>query len=95
MINNMKVYEIYKYSEKNEYGQKTLNKDEPVGTVKMSVYTTSQSVQDNINYKNANYVGFTYSKEISDTCVIKYGDEFLKVLYVNPGRVNQVYFSEL
>ena len=61
----------------------------------MAINITSQSVQDNINYKDSQYVGLTHAK-VDDTYVIEYGDERLKVLYVNPtGRFNQVFMSRM
>ena len=59
----------------------------------MAINLTSQSVQDNINYKDANYMGLTHAK-VDDTYIIQYGEERLKVLYVNPfGRLNQVFMK--
>lgn len=98
---NMRNYDYYLYnSETDAYGQRTLIKDEagnPVvqGTVKLSISVTSQNVQDNIKYKGATYLGLTLDN-INDTYVIQYGDEKLKVLYVNPqGRLKQVFMGEI
>jgi hypothetical protein len=96
MINaDMQKYEYYTYSGNNAYGQPTL--DETVkGTVTIAIYTTSQSVQDNIKYLNATYIGLTLNSNINDTYVIKYGELKLKVLYVhNKGRYKQVFMSEI
>ena len=61
----------------------------------MAIYTTSQAIQDNINYKSANYVGLTYAL-LDDSYVIQYGDEKLKVLYVTPqGRMKQVFLVKI
>ena len=61
----------------------------------MAIYTTSQSVQANINYASANYIGLTNST-VNDTFVIEYGAEKLKVLYVQPqGRYKQVFLVRL
>lgn len=100
---NMRSYEYYLYdTENNEYGQKVLIKDsngEPKvqGTIKLNINITSQSIQDNINYKNAQYIGLTYNTAINDSFVVKYDDKTnLKVLYVNPlGRLKQVFLGEL
>lgn len=91
----MATYNYYKYSEKlNSYGQLTLP-TEPTGAVKIAIYTTSQSIQDNINYKGANYLGLTHSL-LDDKTVIQYGDKKLKVLYVSPDRrYNQVFLAEI
>ena len=95
MINaNMRLYNYFTFGEKDEYGQTQLSKN-PVGQVKMAINITSQSVQDNINYKDSQYVGLTHAK-VDDTYVIEYGDERLKVLYINPtGRFNQVFMSRM
>lgn len=95
MINaDMRLYNYFTFGEKDGYGQAQLSKN-PVGQVKMAINITSQSVQDNINYKDSQYVGLTHAK-VDDTYVIEYGDERLKVLYVNPaGRFNQVFMSRM
>lgn len=102
MINaDMRLYNYFTYGDLDEYGQPTLKKDEsgqPVvqGSVKMAIYLSSQSVQDNINYLNCQYVGITNDKNINDTYVISYGNERLKVLYVNPqGRSRLVYMAKV
>lgn len=94
MLNNdYKNYVYYQYTGKDAYGQPQLS-SEPAGVVKMAVYITSQSIQDNINYKGANYLGLTYAL-LDDTCVLQYGEKKLKVLYVNPqGRLKQVFLAE-
>lgn len=90
-----RFYKYTKYSDRNAYGQQTLP-NEPTGEVKIAIFTTSQSIQDNINYKDANYIGLTFSSLLDDNCVIHYGDRKLKVLYINPeARVKQVFFKEL
>lgn len=96
----MRNYDYYLYGEENAYGQKTLISDEnnePIkqGTVKMAISITSQSVQDNINYKDSQYMGLTMAN-VDDTYVIQYGNERIKVLYVNPhGRHKQVFMGAL
>ena len=96
MINtDMKDYQYYLYADDNGYGQPALT-DEVQGTVKMAVYTTSQAIQDNIQYKNATFVGLTEQAEITDKFVIQYGEEKLKVLYVNSqGRHTQVFMGAM
>lgn len=95
MINsNMRYYDYFTFGEKNEYGQQKLSTN-PVGTIKMSINITSQSVQDNINYTGSQYIGLTFA-EVDDTYVIQYGEKRLKVLYVNTaGRYKQVFMAEL
>lgn len=91
----MRSYDYFAFGELNEYGQPQLSK-EPKGKVKLSISLSSQSIQDNINYKDANYVGLTFSSLLDDQCVIQYGKEKLKVLYVNPfGRMNQIFLKRM
>lgn len=94
MINaDMRLYNYFTLGTYDEYGQ-PIQSDEPVGQIKMAINISSQSVQDNINYSGANYVGLTYAK-VNDTYIIEYGNERLKVLYVNNrGRLNQVYMAK-
>lgn len=93
MINaNMRLYDYFTFGTEDEYGQAQLSA-EPVGQIKMAINITSQSVQDNINYTGAQYIGLTHAK-VDDTYVIVVGNERLKVLYVNPtGRLNQVFMA--
>ena len=95
MINSqMKTYNYFTFGALDEYGQPGLS-TEPVGQVKMAINISSQAVIDNINYKDATYVGLTLA-EVNDTYVIEYGKEYLKVLYVNPiGRYKQVFLKEI
>lgn len=95
MINaDMRLYDYFTFGEDDGYGQPQLS-SEPVGQVKMAINISSQSIQDNINYKDAKYVGLTHAN-VDDTYVILFGNERLKVLYVNPkGRYNQVFLGEM
>ena len=103
MINaQMREYNYFLYaSEPDDYGQFTLIKDadgEPVvqGTVKMAINNTSTIIQDNIQYKDATYIGLTHNRYIDDNYVIQYGDERLKVLYViRQGTYRQVFMNSL
>lgn len=90
IANELRTYNYFTFGEKSEYGQPQLSK-EPKGTITMAIYVTSQTAQDNVNYKGANYVGLT-NAPVNDTYVIEYGKEKLKVLYVQPkGRYKQVF----
>ena len=95
MINaDMRVYDYYTYEENNAYGQPQLSK-EVKGSVKMAINVSSQSVQDNVLYTGAEFVGLTHA-ELTDKHVIQYGDSKLKVLYVNTkGRFKQVFMSRM
>ncbi len=97
MINTeMKTYNYYTFGSDDEYGQQTLS-TEVQGSIKMAIYSSSISVQDNIKYKDATYIGLTLA-EVDDTFVIDLGNdrERLKVLYVNPqGRFKTVFLKEI
>lgn len=95
MINcDMRNYNYFTFGEKDEYGQPQLS-ETAQGSIKMAIYVTSQAIQDNINYKQANYIGLT-KQPINDSYVIEYGDSRLKVLYVNPkGNLKQVFLAKL
>lgn len=92
---NMRSYNYFTFGASNAYGQPQLSK-QPVGKVKLSIFTTSQSIQANINYLNASYIGLTHDKNINDTYVIEYGEERLKVLYTSKqGRFIQVFMAKM
>lgn len=91
----MRNYDYLTYGANDEYGQPQLSQ-EPQGTVKLAIYTTAQSTQDNILYKDASYIGLTSDAGIDDKYVILYGNERLKVLYIQPkGRWKQVFLSRM
>lgn len=96
MINvDMRDYNYYLYGENNAYGQPQLSA-EAQGTVKMAIYTVSQSIQDNILYQDCSYIGLTSDAEIDDKYVIQYDKERLKVLYVQPrGRLKQAFLARM
>lgn len=94
IVADMRTYDYFTYGDNDGYGQPTLS-ETVQGSIKMAINTTSQSVQDNINYKDASYIGLTLAS-VDDTYVIQYGDEKLKVLYVQPkGRFKQVFMGEM
>ena len=93
IMTDMRAYNYFTLGEKNAYGQ-PITSDEVKGTIKMAINISSQSVQDNINYKDCSYVGLTTDKSVNDKMVIQYGQEKLKVQYVNPkGRFIQVFLK--
>lgn len=95
ILANMRNYDYYTFGEPNAYGQPQLSK-EPKGKVKLSIYTTTETVQANANYTNATYIGLTQNKLINDTYVIQYGEERLKVLYTGKqGRFIQVFMAKM
>lgn len=90
---DMRAYDYFTFGEKDKYGQPTVS-SEVKGTIKMAIYISSQTVQDNINYKDCSYVGLTTDKSVNDKMIIKYGNEKLKVQYINPkGRFIQVFLK--
>lgn len=94
IANDMRIYNYFTLGDKNEYGQRTISTT-PTGVIKMAINLSSQSIQDNINYKDCRYVGLTHAN-VDDTYIIQYGEERLKVLYVNPkGRYKQVFLAQL
>ena len=96
MINaDMREYDFYRYTE-NGYGQLTISAAIPEGKVKMAIYPTTQSTQDNILYKNATYIGLTHNTEINDMYQVIFNEERLKVLYVSAqGRFRQVFLAKV
>lgn len=95
IMTEMRLYDFLTFGEEDGYGQPQLD-EEPRGQVKMAIYTTSQSVQDNVLYENATYIGLTHDAEIDDKYVILDGNERLKVLYVQPkGRFKQVFMARM
>lgn len=95
MINaDMRNYDYLLYSGMDAYGQPTLS-DEVKGSIKMTINIAAQSVQDNVLYKDCSYIGLTHAN-VDDTYVIKYGNERLKVLYINPkGRYKVVFMKAI
>lgn len=92
---NMRNYDYFTFGAPNAYGQPQLSK-EPVGKVKLAIFTTNESVQANVNYTNANYIGLTHDKSINDSFVIQYGEQRLKVLYTSKqGRFIQVFMAKV
>lgn len=94
MLNaDMRFYNYYTIGELDEYGQATTS-NTPAGEIKMAIYVSNQSIQDNVNYKDCSYVGITQAP-INDKYIIEYGGEKLKVLYINSqGRYNQAFLCE-
>lgn len=96
---NMRTYDYYLLGDDNGYGQITLIRDDnanPIkqGEVKLSITTLTKTVTDDIRYTDASYLGLTQDKNIDDTYVIQYGQDLLKVQYVNKdGRYTQVFMS--
>lgn len=95
MINaQMRLYDYYTIGDVDDYGQSLIS-TEPAGAIKIAINIASQTVQDNIKYKDYSYIGLTQAK-VDDTYIIKYGEELLKVLYVNVlGRYQQVFMKEI
>lgn len=95
MINAaMRTYNYYTLGDADDYGQNRLS-DTIQGSIKMAIYNTSTSVQDNINYTDCSYVGLTMA-QLDDSYVIEYGAEKLKVQYIqSSGRFKQVFMKKI
>lgn len=90
---DVRTYDYLTIGDKDEYGQPAVS-TEVKGSIKMAIYISSQTVQDNINYQDCSYIGLTTDKSVNDKMVVLYGSEKLKVQYVNPrGRYTQVYMK--
>ena len=96
MINtDFRTYNYFTFGEDDGYGMAQLS-TAPKGQIKMAINISSQSIQDNILYKDCSYVGLTQDANVDDTYVIEYGKSKLKVLYINPkGRYKQVFLKEM
>lgn len=95
MINaDMRLYNYFTLGAPDEYGQQQLTEN-PQGSIKIAINTTSTAIQDNVRYKDASYIGLTQAP-IDDSYIIEYGAEKLKVLYVVPkGRYKQAFMKNL
>lgn len=96
MINRqMKHYSYSTFNKtKDSYGQHTLV---PVvyGDILMAINFINETIDENSLYSGAQYLGLT-SAPVNDSYVINFGDEKLKVLYVNPnGRLKQVFMARM
>ena len=97
MINTaMRFYDYFTLGELDEYGQlQQPDYTTPKGIVKMAINISSQSIQDNIRYQDATYIGLTHA-DVNDTYIIDFKGEKLKVLYVNDmGRLKQVFLKNI
>ena len=93
MKQHMRKYDFYTYATNNEYGQPILS-NEVKGQIDIYINILTQGTQDNALYESSTYIGLTEDSKVNNTYVIQYGNERLKVLYVNPlGRYKQVYLS--
>lgn len=96
--NKMRLYDYWKVINNDEYAQELIPPAdaEPLGQVKLSIFPTSTGTQDNILYANCSYVGFTYDAGIDDKYIIQYGNERLKVMYIQQAaRMKQVFLKRI
>lgn len=95
MVNaDMRTYDYFTYNGEDDYAQPILS-EEVQGTVKMAIYTASQGIKDSVAYTGTQYVGLTHDA-VNDKYVIQYGEEKLKVLYVNTkGTWKQAYLTRM
>lgn len=96
MINaNMREYDYCLYGENDAYGVPSLTECTNE-KLKMAIEIASQSIQDSILYSGCSYVGLTHDSAVNDKMVVMYGDEKLKIQYVNPrGRYIQVFMERM
>ena len=94
MINaQKKIYNYEKFGGLDDYGQPALSAE--TGTIKMSINLTNETLNENALYSGAQYVGLTMAN-IDASYIIHFGNEKLKVLYVNPaGRYKQVFLARV
>ena len=95
MINRqMKSYNYYTLGTNDEYGQPQETKADD--KIKMAINFVTESIQENPLYSGAQYTGLTLNKNIDANYIIQYGEEKLKVLYVNKaGRYNQAFMARV
>lgn len=96
MINRqMKPYDYYIYRDIiDDYGEPALT-TQATGIIDMAINIISQSTEESILYSGAEYIGLT-QQEVNDNYVIQYGDDRLKVKYINPlGRYKQVFMKRM
>ena len=94
---DMRLYNYFTIGAADSYGQPQMPAAdaEPEGTIKMAINASSLTIQDNIKYKDFDYIGLTRA-EVKDTYIIDYNGERLKVLYVNAfGRLKQVFMKAI
>ena len=90
----MRSYDYYRYETDADYATQRLS-DDVQGTVLMAINTISQGIQNSILYEGATYLGLTHAA-VDSSYVIQYGEQKLKVLYVNSaGRFKQVYLANI
>lgn len=90
MRQHFREYTYKTYDTQDAYGQPALS--DTSAKIHMAVSLLNTQLTDNILYKDAQYLGIT-TEPIDDKCVVLYGEETLKVLYVVKGRYNQVYMA--
>ena len=96
MINSkMRNYTYSRTSKEiDDYGMPVIINEE--GTIKMSINFVSETINENSLYSGAQYVGLTSNKQIDANYIIQFGEEKLKVLYVNKeGRFKQVFLARV
>lgn len=90
----MRLYDYRKFSSNDGYGQPALSADVQ-GQIKMAISFSTESFDENSLYSGAQYVGLTHDKDVNSDYVIQFGEENLKVLYVIPGRLKQVFLERM
>ena len=95
MINTqMKNYSYFILNEADEYGQPQPIKADD--TIKIAINFVTETLQENPLYSGAQYTGLTLNKNIDASYIIQYGEEKLKVLFVNKaGRYTQAFMARM
>ena len=93
--NQMKSYNFYTLEDElNDYGEHEAAQTAS-GTIEMAINLKTETMKDYILYSQAQYIGLT-ADSITDKYIIEYGNEKLKVLYVNTfGRLNQAFMERM
>lgn len=81
---------VYVLGENDEYGQPTLNPENPI-KITLTFGLFNHSPVEDPRYQDVMYTGLT-TYNLTDKNVIQIGDSKFKVKFVNPfGRLNQVF----
>ena len=91
---HMRIYNYKKFGSNDKYGQPELSADVK-GQIKIAISLSTESFDENSLYSGAQYVGLTQDKDVNSSYVIQFGEENLKVLYVIPGRLKQVFLERM
>ena len=90
---DMRQAQVYTIGENDEYGQPTLNPENPI-TIQLTFGLYNHSPVEDPRYQDVMYTGLTHYN-LTDKNVVQIGDAQFKVKFVNPyGRLNQVFLTD-